>query len=106
MYSKFKFLIMGLISLNFFSEVSFSQANVNYSFISALRDCFENENFLICEKLILQSENMQLNEYNAGNLRCQTSLLAVQTELIRNLYFKNKKKYLAGKTIPALIKNC
>ena len=45
-------------------------------------------------------------EYYKGNLKCQTSILGLQTELIRNIYFDREKDNISGKTIPSLIKNC
>ena len=49
---------------------------------------------------------MHLEEYYKGNLKCQTSILGLQTELIRNVYFDKEKDNVFGKAIPSLIKNC
>ena len=76
------------------------------SFLKDLKKCFENENDVRCKELIFLTETMQLNEYYEGNLKCQTSILGLQTELIRNIYFKNNKDNLYKKTISSLIKNC
>ena len=60
-----------------------------------------------CNELILLTENIQIKEYQKGNFKCQTSLLGVQTELIRRNYFYTKKnKQISEITIKHVIKNC
>jgi len=76
------------------------------SFLKELKKCFETENEDNCEEMILLTERMQLREYYKGNLKCQTSLLGLQTELIRTIYFDREIDNVYGKTIPSLIKNC
>ena len=75
-------------------------------FLKQLKKCFEIENDDDCKEMILFAEQMQLREYDKGNLRCQTSILGLQTELIRNIYFDRGKDNVSWKTIPSLIKNC
>ena len=76
------------------------------SFLKELKKCFEVENEDKCKEMILLTERMQLREYQKGNLKCQTSILGLQTEIIRKIYFDRNKKNVPGKTIPFLIKNC
>ena len=76
------------------------------SFLKELKKCFEVENGEKCKEMILLTERMQLREYQKGNLKCQTSILGLQTEIIRKIYFDRNKKNVPGKTIPFLIKNC
>ena len=76
------------------------------SFLKELKKCFEAEKEDKCKEMILLTERMQLREYYKGNLKCQTSILGLQTELIRNIYFDREKDNVFGKAIPSLIKNC
>ena len=76
------------------------------SFLKELKKCLKNESNYKCKELILLTERMQLREYYKGNFKCQTSLLGLQTELIKNIYFEREKDNISGKTIPSLIKNC
>ena len=75
-------------------------------FLKELKKCFEIDSDDKCKEMILLTERMQLREYNKGNLKCQTSILGLQTELIKNIYFDKNQKKLSEKTIPSLIKNC
>ena len=83
-----------------------TEPNYHSSFLRELKKCFEADNEFKCEEMILLTEQMQLREYNKGNLKCQTSILGLQTELIRKIYFDREKDNLFEKTIPSLIKNC
>ena len=83
-----------------------TQSYYDSSFLKELKKCFEAENKDTCKEMILRTERMQLRSYSEGNLKCQTSILGLQTELIRNIYFDREKDYVSGKTIPSLIKNC
>ena len=78
----------------------------NSLFLKELNKCFETEDDYKCKEMILLMERMQLREYYKGNLKCQTSLLGLQTEIIKNLYFDENKDNVSEKTISSLIKNC
>ena len=102
--------ILILLVLTCFIEKISTESYYQPSFLEQLKKCFDNENDDKCKEMILLTERMQLRAYYEGNLKCQTSILGLQTELIRNIYFdknsnKNKDK-VYGKTIPSLIKNC
>ena len=99
-------LIFSFLVCNCF-VVMLSSASYNHSSIlEELRKCFETKNDNRCQEMIVLTERMQLSEYYKGNLKCQTSILGLQTELIRSIYFNKNKDYVSGKTIPLLIKNC
>ena len=83
-----------------------TQSYYDSSFLKELKKCFEAENKDKCKEMILRTERMQLRAYSEGNLKCQTSILGLQTELIRNIYFEKNKNNISWKTIPSLIKNC
>ena len=99
-------LILIFFALNCGVEMISTEPYYHSSFLQELKKCFEFERKDKCKEMILFTERMQLREYYKGNLRCQTSLLGLQTELIRNVYFDREKYNVSGKTIPSLIKNC
>ena len=76
------------------------------SFLKELKKCFKIDKYDKCKEMILLTERLQLREYYKGNFKCQTSILGLQTELIRNIYFNSYKKNISEKAIPSLIKNC
>ena len=92
--------------LNCFVDKTLAEPNYPSSFLNELKKCFNSEQEDKCKEIILLTESMQLREYYVGNLKCQTSILGLQTELIRNIYFDGVKDNVSGKTIPYLIKNC
>ena len=83
-----------------------TEPSYHSSFLKELKKCFEVKKKDKCKEMILLTERMQLREYYKGNLKCQTSILGLQTELIRNIYFDREKDNVAMKIIPSLIKNC
>ena len=98
--------ILILLVFNCYVEMISTESFYQSSFLKDLKKCFETENDERCKELILLTETMQLKEYYDGNLKCQTSILGLQTELIRNIYFDREKDNVSVKTIPSLIKNC
>ena len=99
------FILILLVSNCFVEKIS-TESYYQSSFLKDLKKCFEIENDYRCKELIFLTERMQLQEYYEGNLKCQTSILGLQTELIRNIYFKRHQDNLYEKTISSLIKNC
>ena len=99
-------LILIFFVLNLFVEPISTEPYYHHTFLKELKKCFEFDKEDKCKEMILLTERMQLREYYKGNLKCQTSILGLQTELIRNIYFNREKDNISGKTIPSLIKNC
>ena len=98
--------ILIIFSFHCFVEMISAEYKYNSLFLKELNKCFETEDDYKCKEMILLMERMQLREYYKGNLKCQTSLLGLQTEIIKNIYFEREKDNISGKTIPSLIKNC
>ena len=92
--------------LNCFVDKLSTEPNYPSSFLNELKKCFNSEQEDKCKEIILLTESMQLREYYVGNLKCQTSILGLQTELIRHIYFDGYKPKMPGKVISSLIKNC
>ena len=105
MFLRKNLLLVIIIFLNCNVEM-ISTESFNSSFLQDLKKCFETKNDDICKEKILLTERMQLREYYNNNLKCQTSILGLQTELIRNIYFDREEDNISGQTIPSLIKNC
>ena len=106
MIVKKNLLILIFFVLNCFIDIVATEPYYHSSLLKELKKCFEFDREDKCKEMILLTERMQLREYYKGNLKCQTSLLGLQTELIKNIYFDRDKDSLSAKTIPSLIKNC
>ena len=81
-----------------FAEKSFA--------VQRIIDCHNSPLLKKCKNIISYTESLQLQEYRKGNLRCQTSLLGVQTELIKKKYFSKNEDNSIKINIPFVIKNC
>ena len=98
--------ILILFAFSCVVEMTSAEYQYNSLLLKELKKCFETEDDYKCKEMILLTEKMQLKEYYKGNLKCQTSLLGLQTEIIKNIYFDKNKDNVSGKTISSLIKNC
>ena len=107
MNNKNFFIFLIVIILNVLPNSSFSAINfLNYLNLNELKTCLRKSNFEECQNLILIMEKLQIEASNKGNFRCQSTLLGIQTELIKNLYFE-KNEILPEPIIHSnLIKNC
>ena len=92
--------------LSCFVDTISAEPYYHSSFLKELKRCFEADKEDKCKEMILLTERMQLREYYKGNLKCQTSILGLQSELIRNIYFVRDKNFVSGNIIQSLIKNC
>tara|TARA_B100001121_G_C18099093_1_gene349253 strand:+ start:118 stop:477 length:360 start_codon:yes stop_codon:yes gene_type:complete len=100
-------ILLIVILLNVLPNSSFAAISIeNYVNLDELKTCLRKSNFEECQNLILLMEKLQIEASNKGNFRCQSTLLGIQTELIKNLYFK-KNEILPKSIIQSnLIKNC
>ena len=99
-------LILIFFVLNLFVDMISTEPYYHATFLKELKKCFEFDKEDKCKEMILLTERLQLREYYEGNLKCQTSLLGLQTELIKNIYFDIEEDNVYEKTIPSLIKKC
>ena len=96
-----------VILLNVLPNYSFAEINiVNYLNFDQLKTCLRKSNFEECQNLILFLEELQIEASNKGNFRCQSTLLGIQTELIKNFYFEKNEIPLEPIIYSNLIKNC
>ena len=92
--------------LNYFvvSNYVFAQPSLNKSeIIRKSNNCFKDFKKQLCEKLIMDIEKIQLAEFEQNRYKCQSSMLGLQTELIKAQHIK---KNTVGIMIPYVIKNC
>ena len=100
-------ILLIVILLNVLPNSSFAAIRIlNYLTLDELKTCLRKSNFEECQNLILIMEKLQVEASNKGDFRCQSTLLGIQTELIKNLYFE--KNDIPPVTIirSNLIKNC
>ena len=102
------FLILSIvIFLNVLTNSSFAAISiVDYLNLNELKTCLRKSNFEECQNLILFLEKLQIEASNKGNFKCQSTLLGIQTELIKNLYFEKNEILPELINHSNLIKNC
>ena len=100
-------ILLIVIFLNVLNNSSFAEISiVDYLNLDKLKTCLRKSNFEECQNLILIMEKLQIEASNKGNFRCQSTLLGIQTELIKNLYFEKNEILLEPIIHSNLIKNC
>ena len=98
------FLLLNFIlcSNTILAESLFSKSEL----IKKSNKCLKYSQNQICKNLILQLEKLQIISFEQNRLKCQSSILGLQTELIEAYYFKKLKKKSIGVMVPYVIKNC
>ena len=101
-----KFLI--LLILNFLlSNLSFAETTTTKSeILRKSNECFKNSQNQFCEELIFTMEKLQIFEFEQDRFKCQSSILGLQTELIKAHYFQDIPKMRNGIMRSYVIKNC
>jgi len=69
-------------------------------------DCLKYSRTQICKELVSEIEKIQLVVYNQNRFKCQSSLLGLQSEIIKAYFFKNFSNERNSFMIPYVIKNC
>ena len=69
-------------------------------------DCFKDSQLQVCEELVSEIEKFQLVVFDQNRFKCQSSLLGLQSEIIKAYYLKNFLKKRVSFMIPYVIKNC
>ena len=100
-------ILLILFFLNFLPNYSIAEINIinNLNF-EELKKCLRKSNFEECKELILIMEKLQVEASNKGNFKCQSTLLGIQTVLIKNLYFEGNDIIQESSIKNNLIKNC
>ncbi len=100
-------ILLMLVLINFLPHSSSAEINiVNFINFEELKTCLRRSNFGECKKLILIIEKLQIDASNKGNFKCQSTLLGIQTEIIKNFYFEQNDNLPESKIDSNLIKNC
>ena len=100
-------ILLILFFLNFLPNYSIAEINIinNLNF-DELKKCLRKSKFEECKELILIMEKLQVEASNKGNFKCQSTLLGIQTVLIKNLYFEGNDIIQESSIKNNLIKNC
>jgi len=96
-----------VILLNVLPNSSFAEIRIeNFLNFDGFKTCLGKSNYEKCQNLILNMEKLQIEASNNGNFRCQSTLLGMQTELIKILYFEKNDILPEPIFNSNLIKNC
>jgi len=69
-------------------------------------DCIEDLQTQVCKELVSEIEKLQLVVFDQNRFKCQSSLLGLQSEIIKAYFFKNPSNERISLMIPYVIKNC
>ena len=69
-------------------------------------ECIKNSQYKECGELISQIEKLQFVVFDQNRIKCQTSLLGLQSAAIEAYFFKNSSNEKISLLIPYVIKNC
>ena len=101
------FIPLILFFFNVLPHYSLAEISIiNHLNLEELKTCLRKSDFDECKELILILEELQIEASNKGNFKCQSTLLGIQTELIKNLYFEKNEIILESNIKTSLIKNC
>tara|TARA_B100000401_G_C52347002_1_gene503886 strand:+ start:170 stop:499 length:330 start_codon:yes stop_codon:yes gene_type:complete len=95
-------LFFVLLSFPIFAEQFLNKSEI----LRKSNECFQDLRHEVCNDLFLEMETIQLVESEQNRYKCQSSIIGLQTELIKAYYFRNFKKNKEGIMIPYVIKNC
>ena len=69
-------------------------------------DCIKDSQIQVCKELISEIEKLQLVVFDQNRLKCQSSLLGLQSEIIEAYFLKNFSNERISILRPYVIKNC
>ena len=69
-------------------------------------ECIKDSQKQVCKGLVSQIEKLQIVVFNQNRFKCQSSLLGLQSELIKANFLKKFSKERSSFMIPYVIKNC
>ena len=77
-----------------------------YKILKESSECIENLQNKDCRELVSQIEKLQLLVYDQKRFKCQSSLLGLQSEIIKVYFLKNLSNQNNLLMTPYVIKNC
>ena len=69
-------------------------------------DCIKDSQTQVCKKLVSEIEKLQLVVFDQNRFKCQSSLLGMQSAIIKSYFYKNSSNERISLMIPYVIKNC
>ena len=69
-------------------------------------DCIRNSQTQDCKRLVSEIEKLQLIVFDQNKFKCQSSLLGLQSEIIKAYFLKNFSNEKISFMIPYVINNC
>ena len=69
-------------------------------------DCIKDSQNQVCKELISEIEKLQLVVFDQNRLKCQSSLLGMQSAIIEAYFLKNFSNERISYMVPYVIKNC
>ena len=68
--------------------------------------CIKDSQAQVCNELVSEIEKLQLLVFDQNRFKCQSSLLGMQSAIIKAYFFKNFSNERISFMIPYVIKNC
>ena len=69
-------------------------------------DCIKDSQNQVCKELVSEIEKLQLVVFDQNRFKCQSSLLGLQSEIIKAYFFNKSSNERVSLMIPYVIKNC
>ncbi len=100
------FFVLSIILLVSSNPVFAESIPTKSEILKKSNDCIKDYQFQVCKKLIMQLETLQILAYVENRFKCQSSILGLQTELIRSNFFENVPRSNNRIMITYVINNC
>ena len=102
-----KILILLFLKFLFLSNLVVAEAIPTKSkILRKSEECFKDSQPQVCQELISEIEKLQLVVRDQNKFKCQSSLLGLQSEIIKAYFLKNLSNEKNLLMIPYVIKNC
>ena len=102
-----KFLTIFCLKILLLSNCLMAEAiPTKYKILKKSSECIENPQNKVCRELVSQIEELQLLVYDQKRFKCQSSLLGLQSEIIKVYFLKNFSNQNILLMTPYVIKNC
>ena len=76
------------------------------SIIKKSSQCIKDSQTQECKELVSEIEKLQLVVFEQNRFKCQSSLLGLQSEIVKAYFLKNSSNERISLMIPYVIKNC
>ena len=69
-------------------------------------DCIKDSQAQVCKELVSEIEKLQLIVFDQNRIKCQSSLLGLQSAIIEAYFLRNFSKERISSMVQYVIKNC